>query len=180
MHCLLLHLDMPTITPVCLLPWCWCSKMGIWAQRITPVSEDGTQWFFTKDVWSLAVLQDALHHTTHQWYGKYINQVLALSEWYLIAVIDFFPLQIFPYSVYGSNASTYEKENENVLAFLASIPDFFEYVHRHTEIIKWGRLSHCLLCAFLWFNGFSSLNTIELKISTIGTWTPIWVWETAL
>lgn len=45
-------------------------------------------------------------------------------------------------------------------------------------LMKWGRLSHCLLCVY--FNGFSTLNTIEQNISTTGTWTPISVWETVL
>ena len=145
-------------------------SIGIWAQRISHGSEDGTQWFVTKDVWSLVVPQDALHHTTHQWYDKYINQVLALLEYYLVALTDFFPITEIPlFYVWIQCFHIWERKWECVHFFWT----FVGHVHRHTEILKWGRLWHCLLCAFLWFNGFSRLNTIELKMSTIGTWTPI-------
>lgn len=55
-------------------------------------------------------------------------------------------LTFIPYSMYGSSTSIYERANENVFIFFQT---FTGHVHRQTEIIKWGRLSHCLLCALL-------------------------------
>lgn len=85
---------------ICLLlhqPVCWHgADIGVWAQRISHVPEDGRQWCFIKDIWSLVVLQVALCDTMHQWYDKYINQVLTLLQYYLIVIIGFFfpPSQI--------------------------------------------------------------------------------------
>lgn len=66
--------------------------IGIGAQRISHVSENRTQWFFIKVIWSLVVLQVALCDTMDQWYDKHIKQVLTLLQYYLIVVIGFFPI----------------------------------------------------------------------------------------
>lgn len=69
-------------------------------------------------------LQDAPHCTAGEWYDEYISQVLLLLKYYLIAVSDFFlPSQRFLYSMYGSNVSAYERENENVFIFSGLLLD---------------------------------------------------------
>lgn len=41
----------------------------------------------------------------------------------LLPLLTFFPLERFPYSMCGSNASVYERENENVFIFLGLLLD---------------------------------------------------------
>lgn len=142
LHLLHFHLTASQITWNCTTSFCiWTclplhqpvywhgADIGIGAQRISHVSEDGTQCCFIKDIWSLVVLQVALCYTMHQWYDKYINQVLTLLQYYFIVIIGFFsPSQI---TLFNKCIQCFHICKRKRICSLFS--RFFGHMHRHTK-----------------------------------------------
>lgn len=99
--------------------------IGIWAQRISHVSEDGTRWFFIKDIWSLFCRLPCVKPCISGMIsGTHIIALLPYCYYWL-----FFPHHRFPCSTNVSNASIYVRENENVFIFFR----FFGYMHSYTK-----------------------------------------------